>query len=66
MLQDATEADEGLLGHLMLVGARVARAEGLQGGGYRLVLNNGRHGAQSVYHLHVHVLGGRQMCWPPG
>uniref|UniRef100_A0A8C3N5R2 Uncharacterized protein n=1 Tax=Geospiza parvula TaxID=87175 RepID=A0A8C3N5R2_GEOPR len=54
-----------LLGHLMVVAARTAQAEGLAEG-YRLVINDGKHGAQSVYHLHLHVLGGRQMGWPPG
>ncbi|XP_015703927.1 histidine triad nucleotide-binding protein 2, mitochondrial isoform X2 [Coturnix japonica] len=57
--------DAQLLGHLMVVAARTAQAEGLSDG-YRLVINDGKHGAQSVYHLHLHVLGGRQMNWPPG
>jgi len=55
-----------LLGHLLLVAAQVAKKEGLEEDGYRLVINNGRNGGQSVYHLHVHVLGGRQLKWPPG
>ncbi|GAA53011.1 histidine triad nucleotide-binding protein 2 mitochondrial [Clonorchis sinensis] len=54
-----------LLGHMMLVCSRVAKEKGLTNG-YRVVLNNGREGCQSVYHLHLHVLGGRQMQWPPG
>ena len=54
-----------LLGHLMLVASKVAKAEKLDNG-FRVVINNGKDGAQSVYHLHVHVLGGRQMSWPPG
>ncbi|XP_037229490.1 adenosine 5'-monophosphoramidase HINT2 isoform X3 [Falco biarmicus] len=57
--------DDKLLGHLLVVAARTAQAEGLVEG-YRLVINDGKHGAQSVYHLHLHVLGGRQMGWPPG
>ncbi|NXS62601.1 HINT2 protein, partial [Brachypteracias leptosomus] len=57
--------DTELLGHLVVVAARTAQAEGLDDG-YRLVINDGKHGAQSVYHLHLHVLGGRQMGWPPG
>ncbi|XP_071437268.1 adenosine 5'-monophosphoramidase HINT2 [Pithys albifrons albifrons] len=57
--------DTELLGHLLVVAARTAQAEGLADG-YRLVINDGKHGAQSVYHLHLHVLGGRQMSWPPG
>ncbi|XP_054730423.1 adenosine 5'-monophosphoramidase HINT1 isoform X2 [Anastrepha obliqua] len=61
----ATGDDKELLGHLMLVGAKVAKELGLDKG-YRVVINNGQHGAQSVYHLHLHFLGGRQMQWPPG
>lgn len=63
-LEDATAQDKDILGHLMLV----ARSLGAKKapGGWRLVVNNGRDGAQSVYHLHLHVLGGRQMVWPPG
>jgi len=65
MIQDATEEHEALLGHLMVVATKVAKMQGLENG-YRLVVNNGPDGAQSVYHLHIHVLGGRQMSWPPG
>ena len=65
MIEEATEADEALLGHLMVVATKVATKLRLKDG-YRLVVNNGRHGAQSVYHLHIHILGGRQMHWPPG
>ena len=54
-----------LLGHLLLVARKVAAEKGLTKG-YRVVINNGPEGAQSVYHLHVHVLGGRQLQWPPG
>jgi histidine triad (HIT) family protein len=64
-LQHATEADKPLLGHLMYVAALVARQEGLQQG-YRLVVNDGPQGCQSVYHLHLHLIGGRQLSWPPG
>lgn len=63
---DAGPEDAALLGHLMLVAARVARDLGLEEGGYRLVTNVGQHGGQSVFHLHIHVLGGRQLGWPPG
>ena len=62
----AEAEDEALLGKVMLTAARVARNEGLGDQGYRLVTNIGRYGGQSVFHLHVHVLGGRQMQWPPG
>jgi histidine triad (HIT) family protein len=58
--------DEGLLGHLLAVARDVARAEGLAEGGFRLVINTGRDGGQSVDHLHIHVLGGRSLAWPPG
>lgn len=54
-----------LLGHLMLVANKIAQEQKLDDG-YRLVINNGKDGAQSVYHLHIHILGGRQMKWPPG
>ena len=62
----ATNADEAFLGRLMLTAQKVARQEGLQGGGYRLVVNTGEAGGQTVQHLHVHLLGGRDMQWPPG
>ncbi len=61
---DAEDAE--LLGRLLLAAAQVARELGLEPGGYRLVTNIGDQGGQSVYHLHVHLLGGRQMSWPPG
>lgn len=54
-----------LLGHLLLVAKKVAAEQNLTDG-YRLCINNGKDGAQSVHHLHIHVLGGRQMQWPPG
>ncbi|KAL8203427.1 UNVERIFIED_CONTAM: Histidine triad nucleotide-binding protein 1 [Gekko kuhli] len=54
-----------LLGHLMIVGRKCAAELGLTKG-YRVVVNEGPDGGQSVYHLHLHVLGGRQMSWPPG
>ena len=65
-LDDAAQKDEALLGHLLRVGARVANAEGLGETGYRTVINTGAGAGQSVFHLHVHVLGGRVMNWPPG
>uniref|UniRef100_A0A3Q1MXK6 Histidine triad nucleotide binding protein 2 n=1 Tax=Bos taurus TaxID=9913 RepID=A0A3Q1MXK6_BOVIN len=64
-ISQAEEEDQQLLGHLLLVAKETAKAEGL-GDGYRLVINDGKLGAQSVYHLHIHVLGGRQLQWPPG
>ena len=62
----AQEDDGALLGHLLLAAARVARSLGVDGSGYRLVTNVGQHGGQSVFHLHIHLLAGRQMGWPPG
>lgn len=64
MLEKAENVDELILGKLLLVAKQLA-AERLKEG-FRVVINNGIHGCQSVYHLHVHVLGGRQMKWPPG
>ena len=61
----ATATDEALLGHLQWVGAEIARQKGL-GRGYRLVVNTGADGGQSVDHLHVHLVGGRSLSWPPG
>ena len=58
--------DEALLGHLLLVAAEVARSVGIDATGYRLVINNGRDGGEAVPHLHVHLLGGRKLEWPPG
>ena len=63
-LSDAGEQDEALLGHLLLVARRVAADAGLED--FRLVVNNGAGAGQTVFHLHVHVLGGRGMSWPPG
>jgi histidine triad (HIT) family protein len=64
-LGEAVESHRGLLGHLMWAAAEIARAKGLSKG-YRVVLNNGEDGGQTVDHIHLHVLGGRQMNWPPG
>jgi len=65
-LDDASQKDEVLLGHLLRVGERVANDEGHAETGYRTVINNGSGAGQSVFHLHVHILGGRTMHWPPG
>ncbi len=64
-LGEATVADQALLGHLLLTGAALAKKLGLENG-YRLVINNGRDGGESVPHLHVHLLGKRPLAWPPG
>ena len=58
--------DEALLGHLMAFAAKVAVQEGISESGYRTVVNTGQNGGQTVDHLHIHVLGGRRMTWPPG
>mmetsp|Transcript_20631 Transcript_20631/g.26327 ORF Transcript_20631/g.26327 Transcript_20631/m.26327 type:complete len:221 (-) Transcript_20631:141-803(-) len=63
-LSNAREDQEGILGHLLFVAQSVGRKECPEG--FRVVVNDGEQGAQSVYHLHLHVLGGRQMGWPPG
>ena len=63
---DAGIEDAELLGRLLLAAAKVARSLGLEDDGYRLVTNIGEYGGQSVFHLHVHLLGGRKMGWPPG
>ena len=65
-LGDATEADRELLGHLLWVAGEVARQEGFADDGYRVVINHGARANQSVFHLHVHVLAGRDFTWPPG
>ena len=65
-LDDASAGDEQLLGHLLRVGARIANQEGLGESGYRTVINTGAGAGQSVFHIHVHVLGGRSLTWPPG
>lgn len=64
-LADAEPQDEAILGHLLLVAAKLARDLNLENG-YRTVINIGDDGGQTVDHLHVHLLGGRQLAWPPG
>jgi histidine triad (HIT) family protein len=65
-LDDAAQSDEVVLGHLLRVGARVANEQGHGESGYRTVVNTGAGAGQSVFHLHVHVLAGRPLNWPPG
>merc|ERR1712154_465269 len=65
MIEKAEDCDEQVLGHCILVAKKVAKERGLDKG-YRLVINNGVEGCQSVYHIHIHVLGGKQLSWPPG
>jgi histidine triad (HIT) family protein len=65
-IAEAKIEDKELLGHLLLKAAEVAAKLGLATGGYRLVINNGANGGETIPHLHVHILGGRQLAWPPG
>jgi histidine triad (HIT) family protein len=65
-LDDAAAGDAELLGKLLLAAAAFARAQGLAKDGYRTVINTNGHGGQTVFHIHVHLLAGRQMNWPPG
>lgn len=64
-LADAEESDERLLGHLMTTAAKIADDEGY-GDAFRTVINNGETVGQTVFHLHIHILGGRDFMWPPG
>ena len=65
-LAEATAEDERLLGHLLRVATALAEKEGILTRGYRTVINTNKEAGQSVYHIHVHLLGGRYMGWPPG
>ncbi|WP_040548770.1 histidine triad nucleotide-binding protein [Pedosphaera parvula] len=65
-IADAKPDDAKLLGHLLLKAAEVADKLGVKDSGYRLVINNGPHAGESVPHLHCHILGGRDLAWPPG
>ena len=65
-LAQLVSEDQSLLGHMMLTISEIARKQGLDPKGYRVVTNIGSEGGQSVSHLHFHILGGRQMSWPPG
>jgi len=65
-MADAQDTDQLLLGKLLLIAKDLANDAGLEENGYRLVMNTGEQGGQAVYHIHLHVLGGRAMQWPPG
>ena len=65
-VQELEEQDQALLGRLLLACTKIVKLKGLAENGYRLVINTGPDGGQSVFHLHFHVLGGRHMAWPPG
>lgn len=65
-IADVPEKEKNLVGHLLITAAKVAQESGLKESGYRIAINNGKDGGESVPHLHVHVLGGRALSWPPG
>lgn len=65
-IDDTQDEDQQLLGKMILKAKQLAKSEGLSDAGYRLVFNVNSGGGQEVYHIHLHLLGGRQMTWPPG
>ncbi|RNF52036.1 histidine triad nucleotide-binding protein [Marinomonas hwangdonensis] len=65
-LNDLTDADANVVGKLQITAAKVAKQKGIADSGYRVVMNCNEAGGQTVYHIHMHVLGGRAMTWPPG
>lgn len=65
-INDFAEDDTLLLGHMMQTAKKIAKNLGLSEDGFRIVMNCNKHGGQAVYHIHFHLLGGRQMGWPPG
>jgi histidine triad (HIT) family protein len=64
-IADATESDQSILGHLFLKAGEIAREQGYEDT-FRLVVNNGEGAGQTVFHLHIHILAGREFTWPPG
>ncbi len=65
-MNDVKPEDQMVLGHLLLTAPKIAAAEGLAEKGYRLVINTNRDAGQTVFHIHMHIIGGRLMAWPPG
>jgi len=65
-LNDLTDDEQALLGHILLKARHIAQLKGIKDSGYRIVLNTARDSGQEVFHIHFHVLGGRRMTWPPG
>ena len=65
-LSMASSEDQALLGHLLYVAAQIAHTEGVSEEGFRVVINNGESAGQTVFHLHIHVMGGRSFSWPAG
>jgi histidine triad (HIT) family protein len=65
-LTAADESDAAILGKMVIVARKIAKDFGLDEGGFRLLMNEGKNGGQTIYHLHFHLLGGRRLMWPPG
>jgi histidine triad (HIT) family protein len=65
-MNDLEESDKKLMGHLFSIGSKIAKEKGIAEKGYRSVLNTNREAGQSVFHIHLHLMGGRPMGWPPG
>jgi histidine triad (HIT) family protein len=65
-LNDVTREDQSLLGSMVLTAIEIARSRHIESSGYRIVWNTNRGAGQSVFHIHLHLLGGRNMAWPPG
>ena len=65
-LDEASAEDHAVLGHLLLIAPQIARQEGVADNGFRVVVNTGADAGQSVWHIHLHIMGGRPMAWPPG
>lgn len=65
-LNESSEEDQALLGHLLVVVGRMAKEQGIDGTGYRTVINTNAEAGQTIFHLHIHLLGGRILHWPPG
>ncbi len=65
-LNDVQQEDQTLLGHMLVVAARIAKEQGIDGPGYRTVINTNPKAGQTIFHLHIHILGGRLFRWPPG
>jgi len=65
-MNELSAEDNALMGHLMKKVSEIAKAEGIDQNGYRLIVNNGSHAGQTVSHIHLHIIGGRALGWPPG
>ena len=65
-INDIENEDASLIGKLVLIAKNIAQEKGIDSSGYRLVMNCNEHGGQTVFHIHMHLIGGRQLIWPPG